>query len=294
MAECEQCISVSPAFPSQNTYSSRQGTIHKGLPKGEEKLIHGLNTYVTGNTTSPRATIVLYSDVFGLALPNNKLLADAYANNGEYLVYLPDFFEGDPVPLQVADVLIPTDAKNQSIFSWFTGVLSSIPAFGLWSTRHMDAKTTKTCFDFMNALRRDTKHKIGFVGTCWGGQYVLRAARAQNKIEVNGKLVPVIDAVVALHPSNLSLPKDVEEIIVPTSIGWGEKDTMTKIELKGKVEEIQKKEKEEGKKIVEAAHQVYYPGRHGFSVRGNPDDAEERKILEDSLKQVLDFMKVHL
>jgi hypothetical protein len=69
---------------------------------------------------------------------------------------------------------------------------------------------------------------------------------------------------------------------------------MTKIELKAKVEEIQKKEKEEGKNIVEAVHQVYYPGRHGFSVRGNPDDEEERKILEDSLKQVLDFMKVHL
>ena len=198
--------------------------------------------------------------------------------------------------MSVADVLIPTDAKNQSMLSWFTGVLASVPSFGLWSTRHKDAKTTKVCFDYMEKLRRASPldHKIGFVGTCWGGQYALRAARAQNKIDVGGSQVPIVDAVVALHPSNLVLPKDVVEMIVPTSIGWGLKDTMTKIELKGKIENIQKKEKEEGKKIVEAIHQVYNPGRHGFAVRGNPDDPEERKILEDSLQQVLDFFKKQL
>ena len=40
---------------------------------------------------NPRATIVMFSDVFSLELPNNKLIADAYAKSGEYLVYLPDF-----------------------------------------------------------------------------------------------------------------------------------------------------------------------------------------------------------
>lgn len=273
-----------------------QGSIHKGLPTGKEELIHGLNTYVTGNTTNPRATIVLYSDVFGLALPNNKLLADAYANNGEFLVYLPDFFEGDPLGLAIADVLIPTDAKNQSNLSFYTGLLANVPTFIAWATRHKDPKTTKACFDFMGKLRRATplNHKIGMVGTCWGGQYALRAARAQNKIEVGGAQVPVVDAVVALHPSNLVLPRDVEEMIVPTSIGWGLKDTAVSFAQKGKIEEIQKKEKEEGKKIVEAVHQVYTPGRHGFAVRGNPDDPEERKILEDSLAQVVDFFKKQL
>jgi hypothetical protein len=32
---------------------------------------------------------------------------------------------------------------------------------------------------------------------------------------------------------------------------------------------------------------VYQPGRHGFAVRGNPDDPEERKCLEDAEAQVL-------
>ena len=38
-------------------------------------------------------------------------------------------------------------------------------------------------------------------------------------------------------------------------------------------------------------HVTYVPGRHGFSIRGNPDDAVERKILEDTVTQVLDWFK---
>lgn len=273
-----------------------QGSIHKGLPQGKEEVIHDLNTYVIGNRTNPRATIVIYTDVFGLALPNNRLIADAYAKSGEYLVYMPDFFEGDPVPLSVADVLIPVDAKGQSNLSYFTGVLASMPSFLMWAPRHMDGKTSKTCFDFLEKLRRATPldHKIGMVGMCWGGQYALRAARGQNKIEVGGEQVPVVDAVVALHPSNLSLPTDVDTLVVPTSIGWGLKDSLVKIETKDKIIEIQKKETAEGKKLGEIEHKVYEPGRHGFSVRGNPDDPEERKCLEDTLKQGLNWFKKHL
>lgn len=40
-------------------------------------MIHGLNTYVTGNRIKPRGMTVVYSDIFGLPLPNNKLIADA-------------------------------------------------------------------------------------------------------------------------------------------------------------------------------------------------------------------------
>lgn len=99
------------------TYRNLQGTIHEGQPQGKEELIHGLNTYVVGNRTNPRAIIVVYSDVFGLLLPNNKLIADSYAKSGEYLVYLPDFFEGDPLGLKVADLLIPVNEATQSRFA---------------------------------------------------------------------------------------------------------------------------------------------------------------------------------
>lgn len=256
-----------------------------------EKL-HGLNTYVVGNRTNPRGIIVVYSDIFGLPLPNNKLIADSYAKSGEWLVYLPDFFQGDPVPLKVADLLIPVDAVKQSTIAKYTGILARAPAFLMWMTRHKEAPTNKVCMDFLQALRRATpkSQKIGMVGFCWGGKYAIRAGLESNMIEIDGGKVPLVDAVVALHPSHLALPDDVEALVVPVSYGWGQEDTMVNIELKAKIEGIHATARQEGRKLPEMEHKVYKPGRHGFAVRGNPDDPLERACLEDSVTQVLNWL----
>lgn len=260
------------------------GSIHKGLPEGKEELIHGLNTYVIGKRTNPRGIIVIYSDIFGLGLPNNKLIADSYAKSGEFLVYMPDFFKGDAAKLSVADVLIPVDAAKQSKLSFFTGLLCEAPSFVMWSTRHKEGPTNKICMDFLAALRRDTPktQKIGIVGMCWGGRYAIRAGLKSNMIDVDGAKVPLVDAVVALHPSNLSLPGDVYGPAVPISFGWGQEDSVVSIKQKGVTEEIYANSKE---KVPEMEHVVYKPGRHGFSVRGNPDNPQEKVCLEDSHKQ---------
>lgn len=273
-----------------------QGSIHAGLPQGKEETIHGLNTYVIGNRTNPRAIIVVYSDIFGLGLPNNKLIADAYAKSGEYLVYLPDFFKGDPVGLRVADLMIPTDDTKLGTISKYTGLLASAPSFVMWSMRHKQGPTDKTCMDFLASLRRATpkNQKIGIVGMCWGGRYALRAGLESKKIDIDGTKTPLVDAIVALHPSNLVLPEDVQGLSVPASIGWGVEDTVVSYATKGKVEDIHSKEKEAGKKLPEIEHISYTPGRHGFSVRGNPDNPTEKKILEDTVTQVLDWFKRYL
>ncbi|KAL3424061.1 dienelactone hydrolase family protein [Phlyctema vagabunda] len=269
-----------------------KGTIHNGQPQGKEETIHGLNTYVVGNRTSPRGIIVVYSDVFGLLLPNNKLIADSYAKSGEYLVYLPDFFQGDPLPLKVADILIPVDAAKQSTFAKYTGMLAGMPSFIMWMTRHKVGPTNKLCMDFLQALRRATpsSQKIGMVGFCWGGRYAIRAGLESNMIEIDGRKIPLVDAAVALHPSHLSVPDEVETLVIPVSYGWGLEDTAVNIEQKGKVEEIHAKAVKAGKQVPEMEHKVYKPGRHGFAVRGNPDDPQERACLEDSVTQVLNWL----
>jgi dienelactone hydrolase len=256
-------------------------------------MIHGLNTYVIGNRVNPRGIIVVYSDIFGLLLPNNKLLADAYAKSGEWLVYLPDFFKGDPVQLKVADVLIPVDAAKQSSFSKYTGLLASAPSFVLWAMRHKEGPTHKTCVDFLESLRRATprSRKIGMVGFCWGGRYAIRAGQESSMIELDGVKVPLIDAVAVMHPSNLALPRDVEAPVVPVSYGWGLEDFGVKIEQKSIVEDVHTKAKKAGRKVPEMEHKVYKPGRHGFAVRGNPDDPLERACLEDSHTQIMNWFE---
>ncbi|KAM0150930.1 hypothetical protein ACHAQE_000484 [Botrytis cinerea] len=269
-----------------------KGTIHTGLPIGDYQTIHGLRTYIIGNPSTSRATIVLYTDIFGHLLPNNLLLADAFAASGEYLVYVPDFFEGDPVALKVADLLIPVDASKQGTLGKYTGILASAPSFLMWMGRHKEASCSAVCNGFLEKLRTETngERKIGMVGYCWGGRYAIRAGLESNMILIDGVKKPLIDAVVALHPSNLVFPRDVEGLVVPISYGWGEKDVAVSIKSKGIIEEIHQKEGEKGRKVPEMEHRVYKPGRHGFAVRGNPDDPLERACLEDSMKQGLEWM----
>ncbi|KAE9976065.1 hypothetical protein EG328_002836 [Venturia inaequalis] len=79
--------------------SRRPGPGSQRSPSQAENL----QTYIIGNRTSPKANIVIYSNVFDLSLP--KIIADTYAQNDNYLACLPDFFQGDSVKLKVADLL---------------------------------------------------------------------------------------------------------------------------------------------------------------------------------------------
>lgn len=73
-----------------------KGSIHEGTPRGRMIQLHGLETYITepDNSLDVKGIIVMIPDAFGLELVNNKLLADHYADNSQYLVYLPDFMKG--------------------------------------------------------------------------------------------------------------------------------------------------------------------------------------------------------
>lgn len=74
------------------------GHINPGTPTGRWDTIHGLRTYIAEPPAgkSPKAIIVIIPDAFGVDFVNNQILADHYASAADYLVYLPDFMNGEP------------------------------------------------------------------------------------------------------------------------------------------------------------------------------------------------------
>lgn len=76
-----------------------QGAIHEGKPRGKVIKLHGLDTYVVEPTDGRpvKAIIVMIPDAFGWEFVNCRLLADTYANKGDFKVYLPDFMDGELV-----------------------------------------------------------------------------------------------------------------------------------------------------------------------------------------------------
>ncbi|KAL8347897.1 hypothetical protein RB598_001297 [Gaeumannomyces tritici] len=71
---------------------------HEGTPVGEEVKYEGLTLYVTKPKGKKADKAVLYiTDVFGIQLAQNKLLADSFARAG-FVTVAPDLFDGVPAP----------------------------------------------------------------------------------------------------------------------------------------------------------------------------------------------------
>ena len=72
------------------------GYQHGGTPKGTVERLHNLETYVAKPAEGKvaKGIIIIIPDAFGMPFVNNRLLADHYAEKGDFLVYLPDFMQG--------------------------------------------------------------------------------------------------------------------------------------------------------------------------------------------------------
>ncbi len=72
------------------------GSVHEEDPQRSVTKVHGLDTYIAIPPTGKKAKgiIVVITDAIGWEFVNNRLLADHYAEKGDYKVYVPDFMAG--------------------------------------------------------------------------------------------------------------------------------------------------------------------------------------------------------
>ena len=150
---------------------------HDGFPKGTEEVQNGSKsaplpfkslppnlsqarlyiskpdkTSVRGKANTDTAVVYL-TDVFGIELLENRLLADSFARAG-YLTVAPDLFNSSPAP---GDINVP--GFNTSAF---------LEAHGPDVTDPIVAKT----IDYLRT-KLGVK-KIGLTGYCFGGRYAFR------------------------------------------------------------------------------------------------------------------------
>ncbi|KAL8825086.1 MAG: hypothetical protein Q9170_007931 [Blastenia crenularia] len=225
-------------------------------------------------------------DAFGWETPNNRLLCDVYAKRCSATVYLPEFMNGYHLPMSVMGDMKEMTAEG----GWMVG---RIPSFMRvvynmvpYLFRNRYTITSPRIHAFISSVRESSSVPIFAAGFCWGG---LHAVSLTHSTSVTSTGAPLVDAAFTAHPSNLTLPSDVEKAVKPLSISSGTKDFV--LDMKG-VESIKtvfaRKNGEEGDerkfelRVVEGA-------RHGFAVRGDPNDEEELRQAQVAEDQAVEW-----
>ena len=105
--------------------------------------------------------------MIGHKFNNVQLIADQFAANG-YAVYMPDIFQGDPIPLNR-----PSDFD---LFKWRDGTQTG-KAHGVEQVEPVTQALVKH-------MRAAGIKKVGAVGYCFGAKYVVRHMGIHGNVDV--------------------------------------------------------------------------------------------------------------
>lgn len=115
------------------------------------------------------------------------------------------------------------------------------------------------------------------VGFCWGGRYAIIAAHGD------------VDAAYACHPSLVAVPGDFEPVSKPLSLAVGEQDSLLDKATVGKIQDILAKK-------TELPHElrIYEDQIHGFALRSDWSSEKDRKAMDESEKQGVEWFNTYL
>ena len=137
---------------------------------------------------------------------------------------------------------------------------------------------------FLKSVRASTDARVGVAGFCWGGKFAVLLCDSSAHSTDNGK--SLIDCAFIAHPSNLSLPSDIDKVTLPLRICQGSEDFVLNMDGVRQIEGIFAKKEteldqnERGKFVIS----VVEGAKHGFAVRGDLGIEEEVKqgmVAED-------------
>ena len=122
--------------------------------------------------------------------------------------------------------------------------------------------------------------RIGAIGFCWGAYGVTHLSSESRN--------PLIDAAYVAHPSEVKV-EDFVGIKVPFSMIIGDKDFAMGIEQVRQVDKLL------GENAAMETEVTIIPNaRHGFAVRGNPNDEVEKEMADQAEDAAVRWFAKHL
>ncbi|EXJ70647.1 uncharacterized protein A1O5_05637 [Cladophialophora psammophila CBS 110553] len=238
--------------------------------RGKFSVLGPLSVYETGSPNENGNILLYCPDGFGHAL-HNQYLADRFAECG-WQVILPDYYEGDPVPLEHLDW---DQSKSLEEQGWNEEQLGRMRSFSLdtWLRVHNMTRIQMLLKDCVHAIQQSYPGtSISAIGFCTGGKQSLLLASWAVK------------AAAIFHPSFVK-EEDIHGISVPLYIGLGEKDQMVPSTLKEDLERWLSASKVRGFTIS------VYPGMdHGWTIRPDNDDPEIRHQCKQAFEDAVKFL----
>ncbi|KAI5859803.1 alpha/beta-hydrolase [Durotheca rogersii] len=225
---------------------------HTGEPVGKEQVYNGTNQYVTGEASD--VGVLYLTDVFGIQLPQNKLLADSFGRAG-YITVAPDLFNGTPAP----------------------GDINGQPSFNLtkFLADHRPEITDPIIATAIDFLRAELGvEKVAVTGYCFGGRYAFRVLAEGKGADVG----------FTAHPSLLE-DAEISAITGPISVAAADGDDLLPPERRLQIEA------ELLQTGLPYSVALYGGTRHGFGVRANVSNPQEKFGKEEAFFQAIRWFR---
>ncbi|KAF9885832.1 hypothetical protein FE257_012304 [Aspergillus nanangensis] len=261
------------------------GHVHTGTPKGQVTRLHGLDVYVAEPSAGPvRGIVIIVPDAFGWEFVNNRILADHYAEKGNYKVYLPEFMNGNAAPVWLIETIrtLTTSKSFGDYVKMPYHIAWAASAFIPFMFLNRFGKSWPIVRSFFESVRQNegARLPIGVAGFCWGGKHAIYLAHGA---EIDGK--PLINASFTGHPSFLNVPGDIEKINIPVSLAVGDLDSVVTPVVAKEIEKILSGKDGEVK--------IYVGAGHGFCVRADSVLSDASRQAAESEDQAIDWFTRH-